>query len=79
MLPHAIPLYGKHYLTFLVIGMCGVKEQRELKRRDIELLTDVDGDEYLQHKRERTTKTWTGQNRSDIRKFKPKAWNKEKP
>ena len=59
--------------------MCGVKEQRELKRGDIELLTNVDGDEYLEHKRKRTTKTLTGQNPSDIRKFKPKAWNKEKP
>ena len=65
------------HITFsLVMGMRGGKEQRELKWGDIELLTDIDGDEYLQHKRVRTTKTRTGQNPSDIRKFKPKAWNK---
>ena len=64
------------HVTFsLVMGMRGGKEQRELKWGDIELLTDDDGDEYLQHTRERTTKTRTGQNPADVRKFKPKAWN----
>ena len=63
------------HITFsLVLGMRGGVEQRELKWGDIELLTDVDGDEYLCHIKERKTKTRTGADCRDTRKFKPKAW-----
>ena len=54
--------------------MRGGKEQRDLIWDDIELLTDEDGDEYLQHIRERQTKTRGGNDPKNIRKFKPKAW-----
>ena len=64
-----------HATFSLIMGMRGGKEQRALKWDDIELLTDDDGGAYLQHKKERTTKTRTGQNPADVRKFKPKAWN----
>ena len=63
------------HVTFsLVLGMRGGVEQRALKWGDIELLTDADGDEYLEHRRERNTKTRTGADYRNIRKFKPKAW-----
>lgn len=41
----------------------------------IEVGKDEDGDEFLVHKKERTTKTRTGQDVRNIRQFKPKAWN----
>lgn len=66
------------HVTFsLVMGMRGGKEQHDLKWGDMELCVDEDGDEYLQHVRERTTKTRTGADPKDTRKFKPKAYNQE--
>lgn len=63
------------HITFsLLFGMRGGKEQRDLTWGDIELLTDEDGDAYLQHIRERQTKTRGGNDPKNIRKFKPKAW-----
>lgn len=55
--------------------MRGGKEQRQLMWGDIEVGVDEDGDEYLVHKKERATKTRTGENVRNIRQFKPKAWN----
>ena len=40
------------------------KEQKQLKWGDIQIEVDEEGDEHLVHKRERATKTRTGQ---DIR------------
>ena len=63
------------HVTFsLVLGMRGGKEQHDLKWGDVEIMSDEDGDEYLCHRRERKTKTRTGQDIRDSRKFKPKAW-----
>ena len=55
------------------MGMRGSREQHTLKWGDIELKTDEDGDEYLEHVKERQTKTRTGFDTSNTRKFKPKA------
>lgn len=68
------------HLNFsLVLGMRGGKEQKQLKWGDIQIEVDEDGDEYLVHKRERATKTRTGQDIRNVRKFKPKAWNSDLP
>lgn len=69
------------HLNFsLVLGMRGGVEQRNLKWGDIDLATDEDGDEYIVHRRERQTKTRTGKDPNNIRKFKPKVWAvKNKP
>ena len=49
------------HLTFsLVMGMRGGREQYQLRWGDIELCTDENGDKYIQHTRERQTKTRTG-------------------
>ena len=52
--------------------MRGGKEQRDLTWGDIELLTDEDGDEYLQHIRERQTKTCGGNDSRNIGKLNQK-------
>lgn len=63
------------HITFsLVMGMRGGREQHTLKWGDIEIHTDEDGDKYLEHSRERQTKTRTGTDHTNVRKFKPKAW-----
>lgn len=69
------------HLSFsLLLGMRGGIEQRNLKWGDIDLAVDNDGDEYLVHRKERQTKTRTGGDPSNTRKFKPKVWNvKDKP
>ena len=69
-----------HTTFSLVMGIRGGREQHTLKWGDIVLRTDEDGDEFLEHSRERQTKTRTGRDASNIRKFKPKAWNnKQEP
>ena len=51
-----------------------------MKWVDFELCTDEDGDKYIQHTQERQTKTQTGTDPKNNRKFKPKAYNnKEHP
>ena len=69
------------HLTFsMILGMRGGREQRQLSWGDISLSVDDDGDEYLEHKRERQTKTRTGHDPKNVRKFKPKAWeNNDQP
>ena len=64
-----------HINFSLVLGMRGGREQKDLSWGDIELQTDGEGDEYLVHKREKSTKTRTGVDLADVRKFKPKIWN----
>ena len=78
---NAFQLLNLLHITFsLVMGMRGGREQKELKWGDIELRTDEDGDEYIEHTRERQTKTRTGVDPGNTRKFKPKAWaNTENP
>ena len=73
-----LPLINLLHLNFsLVLDMRGGKEQWQLKWGDICLESDEDGDEYLVHHRERTTKTRTGQDTRNVRKFKPKVWINE--
>ena len=64
-----------HISFSLFMGMRGGREQHTLKWGDIIMKTDEDGDEYLEHVKERQTKTRTGTDTSNTRKFKPKAWN----
>ena len=55
-------------------GLCGGKEQRELKWGDVVLKTNPFGKEYLEYCTERQTKTRPGDNPSNVRKVKPKMY-----
>ena len=60
------------HLTFsTTLGMRGGKEQRDLKLGDINIGKDSSGEEFIQHVRERQTKTRTGDpNNSKVIKAK---------
>ena len=55
-------------------GLRGCDEHRRMKWGDVQLLTDVNGAEYLEYS-ERQTKTRTGAEPRNIRAVKPKALN----
>ena len=55
-------------------GLRGCYEHRRMKWGDVQLLTDVDGAEYLEFS-ERQTKTRTGAEPRNVRAVKPKAYS----
>ena len=55
-------------------GLRRGKEQRELKWGDVVLKTNPFGKEYLEYCTKRQTKTWPGDNPSNVRKIKPKMY-----
>ena len=55
-------------------GLRGCDEHRRMKWGDVQLLTDVNGDEYLEFS-ERQTKTRTGAEPRNVRPVKPKAYS----
>ena len=62
------------HLTFsTTLGMRGGKEQRDLKLGDINIGKDSSGEEFMQHVRERQTKTRTGEDPNNSKVIKAKA------
>ena len=55
-------------------GLSGCDEHRRMKWGDVQLLTDVNGAEYLEYS-ERPTKTRTGAEPRNVRAVKPKAYS----
>jgi hypothetical protein len=56
-----IPGESPPFDIFHTLGMRGGKEQRDLKLGDIIIGKDSSGEEFIQHVRERQTKTRTGE------------------
>ena len=68
------------HLTFsTTLGMRGGKEQRDLKLGDIIIGKDSSGEEFIQHVRERQTKTRTEKDPNNSKVIKTKAWGHENP
>ena len=68
-----------HLTLSTTLGMRGGKEQRDLKLGDIIIGKDSSGEEFIQHVRERQTKTRTGNDPSYSKVIKTKAWGHENP
>lgn len=64
-------LWLNNYIHF---GLRGCQEHREMCWRDVKLLNDPEGTEYLQYT-ERQTKTRTGIDPKNVRKVKPKMFS----
>ncbi|MCG8044643.1 MAG: hypothetical protein N0E48_02985 [Candidatus Thiodiazotropha endolucinida] len=64
-------IYSLWLICTLHFGMRPGKETHDLKWGDIDLRSDVDGNEYIVFTQERQTKTRIGSNPHDIRKTKP--------
>ena len=62
----------KSSASFFFFGACNAwwTGTKYLKRGDIELCTDDDGDQYLCHFKERQTTARVGSDPRDVRKFK---------
>jgi hypothetical protein len=68
------------HLTFsMSLGMSGGKEQRDLKFGDIVIDKDASGEEFIQHVKERQTKTRTGADPNNSKKIKTTAWANDNP
>ena len=62
------------FMNCIQFGLRGCDEHRQMKWGDVQLLTDVNGKEYLEYS-ERQTKTRTGAEPRNIRAVKPKAFS----
>ena len=68
------------HLTFsMSLGMRGGKEQRDLKFGDIVIDKDASGEEFIQHVKERQTKTRTGADPNNSKEIKTTAWANDNP
>lgn len=68
------------HLTFsMSLGMRGGKEQRDLKFGDIVIDKDTSGEEFIQHVKERQTKTRTGTDSNNSKEIKTTAWANDNP
>ena len=68
------------HLTFsMSLGMSGGKEQRDLKFGDIVIDKDASGEEFIQHVKERQTKTRTGADPNNSKEIKTTAWANDNP
>lgn len=71
------PLINLLHLTLCMqLGMRGGKEQKDLKLGDVIIEVDASGQQYLTLKKERQTKTRQGNDPSNTKKIKTKAWAK---
>jgi hypothetical protein len=59
--------------------MRGGKEQRDLKFGDIVIDKDASGEEFIQHVKERQTKTRTGADPNNSKEIKTTAWANDNP
>jgi len=70
----SLALVNLLHLTFsTTLGRRGGKEQRDLKLGDINIGKDSSGEEFMQHVRERQTKTRTGEAPNNSKVIKAKA------
>ena len=59
--------------------MRGAKKQRDLKFGDIVIDKDASGEEFIQHVKERHTKTRTGADPNNSKEIKTTAWANDNP
>jgi hypothetical protein len=61
------------------LGMRGGKEKRDLKFGDIVIDKDASGEEFIQHVKERQTKTRTEADPNNSKEIKTTAWANDNP
>ena len=68
-----------HFTFSMSLGMRGGKGQRDLKCGDIVIDKDASGEEFIQHVKERQTKTRTGADPNNSKEIKTTAWANDNP